>query len=281
MSLFFNNAPFKKMNRANSLASNQAGFTIVELMIAGVLGIILTAGVIQLFIGSNKNYSLQDELANIQEDGRFAMIFLKNEIQQGGWVSDVFDDIPEAVDIINSADGVTDTIIISYNVLPDGIANRDCNGSVVADGLIVNQFYVGGDSGEELLCLGNGGGAAQPLIDQVKDFQVLYGVETDASCPDGAVNQYMTRDQIVVANNLSVDDLLVVSVRVALLIGSEGDVIASAKSQIHDLLDTQKATNDKLVYRTFQQTIFMPNAVYSTVGNPGMIIECATSQVGA
>jgi len=267
---------FKNINRINSMASNQAGFTIVELMIAGLLGVILTAGVIQLFIGSNQNYSLQEELANIQEDGRFAMIFLKNEIQQGGWVDDFSDDIPEAVDIINSSDGATDTILISYKVLPDGIANRDCNGSVVADGLIVNQFYVGGASGEELLCLGNGGGAAQPLIDQVKGFQVLYGVETSNACPDGAVNQYMTRDQVVATGNL-----LVVSVRLALLIASEGDVTSTAESRSHDLLDTQLNTNDKLAYRTFQQTIFMPNAIYSTTGNPAMLIECTANLVGA
>jgi len=275
MSLYVKNSHLKNMNRSNSIASNQAGFTIVELMIAGVLGIILTAGVIQLFIGSNQNYSLQEELANIQEDGRFAMIFLENEIQQGGWIDDFARDVPAAIDMNNSSDGVSDSVAVSYAVPADGISNRDCNGALVADGLIVNQFYVGGASGEELLCLGNGGGAAQPLIDQVKGFQVLYGVETNNVCPDGAVNQYMTRDQIVAAGNL-----LVVSVRVALLIASEGDVANTAESRVHDLLDTQKVTNDKLTYRTFQQTIFMPNAIYSTAGNPDMSITCAADSVG-
>ena len=252
----------------------QGGFTIVELMIAGLLGIILTAGVIQLFIGSNRNYSLQDELANVQEDGRFALIFLENEIQRGGWIDDFNREVPPAIDLNNSSDGVSDRIAVSYALPPD---SRDCNGSVVADGLIVNQFFVGGASGEELMCLGNGGGSAQPLIDGVKNFQVLYGVETNGICPDGAVNQYMTHDQI----NAAGGNLVIVSARVALLLASEDDVLSTAESHTHDLLDTQMTTNDKLAYRTFQQTIYMPNAIYATAGNPEMAITCRAEQVGS
>lgn len=251
----------------------QAGFTIVELMIAGLLGILLTAGVIQLFVGSNRNYTLQDELANVQEDGRFALIFLQNEIQRGGWIDDFNREVPPAIDLNNSSDGVSDRITVSY-AMPPGSA--DCNGNAVADGLIVNQLYVGGASGQELLCLGNGGGAAQPLIDGVRNFQVLYGVETNGTCPDGAVNQYMTRDQIVLAGG----NLVIVSARVALLLVSENAVLSSAESHTHDLLDTQLTTNDRLAYRTFQQTIYMPNAIYATVGNPEMAITCRAEQVG-
>lgn len=261
------------MNSGKSLKSSQKGFTIVELMIAGLLGIVLTAGVIQLFVGSNQNYTLQDELANIQEDGRFALIFMENEIQQGGWIDDFNQVVPDAVDIAQSIDSATDTLAISYKVPIDGLSNRDCNGSVVADGYITNVFSIGGTSGEELLCRGNGGGAAQPLIDGVKGFQVLYGVESNSVCPDGAVNQYMTRDQLAAV----FDSVIVVSVRMALLLASEDDVLATAESKTHALLDTETTTNDRLAYRTFQQTVYMPNALFSTVGNPNMALDCLGS----
>jgi len=256
------------------LSNKQSGFTIVELMIAGLLGIILTAGVIQLFLGSNRNYTLQEELANVQEDGRFAMIFLENEIQKGGWIDDFNREVPPAIELLGSSDGVTDSIAVSY-ALPAG--SRDCNGAIVGDGVIVNRFYVGGADGDELLCQGNGGGAAQPLIDGVKNFQVLYGVETNGVCPDGAVNQYMTIDQINAAGGSSV----IVSARVALLLASDGNVLDQAESHTHDLLDSQITTNDKLAYRTFQQTIYMPNAIYATAGNPDMAITCRADQVGS
>lgn len=266
----------KLMMKIQKMSTKQSGFTIVELMIAGLLGILLTAGIIQLFVGSNRNYSLQNELANIQEDGRFAMIFLENEIQQGGWIDDFLQQVPPAVDLALSEDGVTDKVAVSYKVPINGIDNIDCNGAVVATGYITNTFSVGGASGDELLCLGNGGGAAQPLIDGVKDFQVLYGVETSGTCPDGAVNQYMTIDQV----NAAGGDLIVVSVRVALLIASEKDVLPTSETHTHDLLDTQLVTNDKLAYRTFQQTIYMPNAIYSTAGNPNNAITCLADKVG-
>jgi len=260
----------------SKIQSIQSGFTIVELLIAGLLGFVLIGGVIQLFVGSNRNYSLQNELANIQEDGRFAMIFLEEEIQKGGWVDNFSWQVRPAVNIALSEDAGTDKVAVSYQVQVDGLANRDCNGSVVADGIITNTFFVGGGLGEEFMCQGNGGGAAQPLIDGVKNFQVLYGVETNGLCSDGAVNQYMTKDQITAAGGI----MTVVSVRVALLIASEEGVLSAAESQTHDLLDQQITTNDKLAYRTFQQTIYMPNAIYSTAGNPANTITCMAKAVG-
>ena len=272
-----NQVSIKFSNRNMPSKANQSGFTIVEIMIAGTLGIILMAGVIQLFVGSNRNYTLQDELAGIQEDGRFAMIFLENEIQRGGWIDDFNERVPPAVDLALSLDGVSDSVAVSYKVPIDGISNVDCNGANVADGYITNTFSVGGNSGEELMCLGNGTGAvAQPLINGVKNFQVLYGVESNATCPDGAVNQYMTRDQVLAGGS----NLVVVSVRVAVLIASGDNVLDESESVTHDLLDTKFTSNDQLAYRTFQQTIYMPNSIFSTAGNPDMAVTCLANNIG-
>lgn len=264
------------MNKMTNIPLKQTGFTVVELLIAGLLGIILIAGVIQLFVGSNRNYSLQNELANIQEDGRFAMIFLEEEIQKGGWVDSFDADVKPAVDMALSEDSVTDKVAVAYKMQVDGTNNRDCNGALVADGAITNTFFVGGTSGEEFMCQGNGGGAAQPLIDGVKNFQVLYGVETNGKCSDGAVNQYMTKDQFIAAGG----NMTVVSVRVALLLASEENVLPSIENITHDILDQDITTNDKLAYRTFQQTIYMPNAIYSTAGNPANAVLCLANAVG-
>ncbi|MDQ7049223.1 MAG: PilW family protein [Enterobacterales bacterium] len=203
-------------------------------------------------------------------------MFLEDELQRGGWIDDFNSQVPPAISLAQSSDGVTDRVAISYKTEINGVANRDCNGSVVADGYVTNQFFVGGATGEEFLCQGNGGGAAQPLIDGVKNFQVLYGVETNGQCPDGAVNQYMTHDQVVAAG----PGILVVSVRVALILGSERNVLDVVEANTYDILDTQMDTNDQLAYRTFQQTIFMPNALYSTAGNPDKGITCLAGAVG-
>ena len=275
-----------KMIKNKMLPSRQKAFTLVELMIAGTLGLLLIAGVIQLFVGSNQNFTLQSELADVQEDGRFSLMFLENEIQQAGWYDDNFNFSPDSLTFVDPGiagrTANSDFVTITYQLVGDG-NDRDCNGNTVADGLITNTFYLGGAGGEELLCRGNGGVAGQPLIDGVIDFQVLYGVETNAACPDGAVNQYMTGAQVLAINNANAsleDNLIVASVRVALLMASEKDVLAVNEAETHYLLDTVKNTNTKRAYRTFQQTIYMPNAFFSRAGDPAKGPSCLASRVG-
>ena len=59
----------------------QSGFSLIELMIALALGLFIMAAVIQLFIGSRQSYSTNEALARVQENGRFALEFIKPEIR--------------------------------------------------------------------------------------------------------------------------------------------------------------------------------------------------------
>ncbi|MCW8887394.1 MAG: PilW family protein [Motiliproteus sp.] len=61
--------------------AKQAGFTMVELMVALVLGLLLTAAVLQTFISLKKTYEFQSEFSRIQENGRFAIEFLSRDIR--------------------------------------------------------------------------------------------------------------------------------------------------------------------------------------------------------
>lgn len=58
-----------------------SGFSLIELMIALVLGLLIMAAVVQLFIGSRQTYSTNEALARVQENGRFAMELIKPEIR--------------------------------------------------------------------------------------------------------------------------------------------------------------------------------------------------------
>lgn len=59
--------------------------TLIELMIAMLLGLILLAGIIQVFISSKQTYRFQNDLSRIQENGRFALHFLGTGIREGGY----------------------------------------------------------------------------------------------------------------------------------------------------------------------------------------------------
>lgn len=64
---------------------HQQGFTLIEIMIAMILGLFLTAGLIQIFQGSKKSYSFTEELARMQENGRYALDLLAYDIRMIGY----------------------------------------------------------------------------------------------------------------------------------------------------------------------------------------------------
>src|SRR3569623_604732 len=59
----------------------QQGLTLVELMVAITLGLIVTAGIIQVFVGIKKTYSVEESLSRLQESGRLALEFLSNDLR--------------------------------------------------------------------------------------------------------------------------------------------------------------------------------------------------------
>ena len=67
-----------------TIAARIRGFSLVELMVAITLGLLLTAGMIQLFSSSRLTFQTTDGLARIQENGRFAMELLKRDLRQAG-----------------------------------------------------------------------------------------------------------------------------------------------------------------------------------------------------
>lgn len=65
--------------------SDQRGLTMVELMIAVVLGSILMIGVIQLFSGMRASYQLNESLSRVQESGRFATQLISEDLRTAGY----------------------------------------------------------------------------------------------------------------------------------------------------------------------------------------------------
>ena len=59
----------------------QYGLTLTEVMIAITISLILLAGVMQIFTGSRQTYRVQDNMARLQENGRFAIDFLSRDIR--------------------------------------------------------------------------------------------------------------------------------------------------------------------------------------------------------
>ncbi|MDD7805550.1 MAG: PilW family protein [Endozoicomonas sp. (ex Botrylloides leachii)] len=65
--------------------SRPMGFSLVELIIALLLGILLTAGAGKVFLSTNKTYTLQDQLIRMQENARTALELLVKDIRMSGY----------------------------------------------------------------------------------------------------------------------------------------------------------------------------------------------------
>jgi type IV pilus assembly protein PilW len=68
------------MNRAH-------GFSLVELMVAITLALIVTAGVISVFVGSRSAFEATSGTAALTDGGRFALNFISNSIRGAGYMS--------------------------------------------------------------------------------------------------------------------------------------------------------------------------------------------------
>ena len=63
----------------------QQGFSIIEIMIALVIGMVLLGGAVSIFISNNSVYRLESELSRMQESGRFLIDIMSKEIRMAGF----------------------------------------------------------------------------------------------------------------------------------------------------------------------------------------------------
>ena len=66
-----------------SFQHRQSGFSLIELMVAMLLGLLLTGGIITVFLSTSGDSRQQALLATLQEDGRFALSRLSEDLSMG------------------------------------------------------------------------------------------------------------------------------------------------------------------------------------------------------
>lgn len=150
-------------------ARKQQGLSLVELMIALVLGLVLSAGVFQVFTNSSQTYQLSDSLSNMQENLRFAIGRLQYETRMAGYkgclIGEPFDNLNEAdAEYLNYAydrrpvagweaagtdlgEAYTNTDFdpLNTSLTVDGVAHSPIAGNVILPGsdvLVVNNASI-------------------------------------------------------------------------------------------------------------------------------------------
>ncbi|WP_444906465.1 PilW family protein [Microbulbifer sp. SSSA008] len=108
---------------------NQRGISLVELMVSMTVGLVLMAGVSQLFLSSAVTFTTQQAMARVQETGRLAIDFISEDVRMAGYVgcmsvANVSDD-GAFKNLLNNSE----TPLYNFALPAEGIDNDEINAS--------------------------------------------------------------------------------------------------------------------------------------------------------
>jgi type IV pilus assembly protein PilW len=199
----------------------QQGFTLVEVMVALLIGLFLLGGLLTVVQDNKRTFGTQNQLAQLQDAERLGMTMMTDVIQATGYfpnpTANTATSVLLAYGAMAQGQAMTgtynaaapgDTITVRYATNSgDGILN--CTGSSNTSGAVftyVNTFSV---VNNQLVCTRENG-TTYPLINGVTNLSVLYGVNTTGS--GNNVDTYMQAAQVTA----NADWYNVVSVRILL-----------------------------------------------------------------
>jgi len=243
--------------------SYQSGISLIEIMVALLIGVFLLGGVLQIFIGSKQTYWMQENLSRLQENGRLALDFLANDIRMAGYwgclgTSSTNTDIAGTNDNSNHSDTIddgTDTVSVkgAFALTPAGT----CGTSVDTAGSCGTGVNCYTDTSSMVTYRINNGVLKKntdDLIEGIENIQILYGVDTDS---DKTANYYVPADP-------ALNWPSVVSVRISLLAVTLDDNLTTQPmpytfNGITTTTTTTPPVTDRKIRRVFTTTIALRN----------------------
>ncbi|WP_223669204.1 PilW family protein [Kangiella shandongensis] len=230
------------------LKKQAKGFTLIEMMVAMVIGLIILAGVFVVYLSSKKTFNLGSGMVNVHENGRFAINYLVKDIRRAGWIdtdvtpSEGFSLTQPLTNFKNNqsvAGGESsDAITVRY------YGDKNCKGDVPASGIVENTYQlVPGDDLSELQCNG------VTLLSNVESFQLRYGVLSQHGV------SYVSADSITPQS-------IIKSVQVGLTVASRQKNVMSEKTvSVKNVLDEGPYSFSDGRYRqVFSNTILINNS---------------------
>lgn len=225
----------------------EQGFSLIELMIAMLLGLILIGGVINLFLASSQTYRLQESMFRVQESGRFALDFMLRDLRDAG-----FQDLVP----VNAS---RDTSIIAVQGF-EGVAPLPANvkASVTSEILSIPanaansggdvMYYVAPDAGGQRSLFRN----LNAVVEGVESVAFTYGVDTNS---DRQPDSYLATAAVGQWSD-------VVAVRISFLVASNDPGVveqAQAAPAPFNEAPYTVTTTDRRLYQVFTTTVALRN----------------------
>lgn len=240
------------------MKNSQRGLTLIELMVALLLGLIFSAAAFQLLFANQRTFELQQTIATLQEDGQMALRYITADIRNAGRGTTLQGTIPPVVLDADAAhghsqNGTNDELVVQY------FGTSDCQGSAsLVETAIVNRYYVQNGA---LLCSGNLTGGAVELLNGVESFQAQYGLDTVKDTNLGVTLYTNASETMLEPSEAGADDApVLVSIRLALLLRSPELNQVHPSASTHYVLDEEvTSAADRRIRRVFSTTVHIRN----------------------
>ena len=246
--------------------NKQAGFSLVEIMIALLIGLFLMGGILQMFSASQQTYRMQSNLARLQENGRFALDFLAHDLRMAGYWGCLSGTNTDVTGEDNNTgvilvDNGTDSIAIKAAftvppILSCGTPVTTDPTYTLASSATAYKIYTLVPSPSPTLYK-SFNGIWRPLIDGIQNMQILYGIDSDG---DYAANYYVAAPALA---PLSPDWNKVVSIRISLLVVTLDDNLTPQPIPYNYFVNNVPTNNimpaDRKIRRVFNTTIAIRN----------------------
>lgn len=261
------------------MIKKQLGFTLLELMIALVLGLIITAAALQLFITAQSGLNLQKAMSDLQESGNFGLNYLLKDIRKAN-----LDAMQSVINDQNLYGGIVFTGLASYPTLTaeqkkTAVANLPVNIGV-AKGLLTRGDGLSVASGNQWTGASN--------VDGVKSDQLVIQYKaissSDVDCEGGVVSQTEINEGLYIVQryyikkdgnnfNLMCDagrfKTNVTTLPTAITgYGGGGEIIIKNVEHFHVLLGVKDNTADSFHYITIKDYMGTGTNDLSFTGTP-------------
>ncbi|MBT9594699.1 MAG: PilW family protein [Vitreoscilla sp.] len=268
----------------------QAGFSLVELMISMVIGMVVVGAVLAAYLGAGATTRTSRAMSQITEDASVALSVLRSGIGMVGYSNptgivgnkftksyngnglfgcnttfqdatiDLIDDLtcaegagPNAIAVAYEADSANSVVNVDNVPL-------DCLGNAIDPGagptyLAYNRYYL---DDSKLMCMGPVNNTPDALVDNVVDLQFRYGVAIAADV--NKVGYYADAGNVgVTPANANWDNT--VSVRICVVIASAENVLEADGISYRDCdgVEITPADGDRRMFRAFTTTVVLQN----------------------
>lgn len=261
----------RSRNRPPRGCARQTGLSLIEMMVALLIASLLMLALVVVFLSGRSSFLTQEQMARMQENGRFAFKLLTRDLQNAGHRREVWD-VPSLgfAFTANTVDGggtAPDTVELQFE------SDRDCEGNYNSN--TVNVPLPGGGTatrprydqklvnftvtGDTLVYSCSYGPANGTLVTQINNASVADGIENlqiqygEDQTGNTSVNQWVDAGDWTNAFD-------VVAVRVALMVRTPETFTTEQDTQTFDLYGaTTTASNDRRIRKMYAGEVNLRN----------------------